>query len=184
MGERPPKTTSAAEWAQIERRRKLVVLAGVGLTVIAIAIGAWLLLGRAPKPGGSARYVPIPGSGTTTSAISPDATASAGASGAPDATEVAPAAPVGGGTPTVSGECRVAYRRDGKVRVAKPDGTGETTLASSASGVFSLSPDGRTLAFVDATRRVLTLVDVASGPNSFLRQLFLPAQLIFCKCSL
>ncbi|PKQ19440.1 MAG: hypothetical protein CVT66_10205 [Actinobacteria bacterium HGW-Actinobacteria-6] len=166
MGERPPETTSDAEWAQIERRRKLVVWAGVGLTVIAVAIGAWFLLGRAPKTGGSARYVPIPGSDVATFAASSDVTASAGASGAPDIADSTPAAPPSGGTSPVTRECRIAYRRAGKLCVAKPDGTGEVILASSASGVFSLSPDGRTLAYVDASRRVLTLVDVASGKHA------------------
>jgi Tol biopolymer transport system component len=57
---------------------------------------------------------------------------------------------------------RVAYRRDGWLCVSAEDGTGEIRVAESAGGVFSLSPDGRTLAFVDGESRLLVLTDVAA----------------------
>jgi hypothetical protein len=57
----------------------------------------------------------------------------------------------------------VAYRRAEKLCVSRPDGSGEVVLAPSADGVFALSPDARTLAYVDASKRHLMLVNVASG---------------------
>lgn len=160
MEERPPKPTDAAEWARIERRRKQLVWAGIGLaTLVVVAAGTWLLFGRDARVTPSATYEPIPGSAETSGGLSADATASVATTATPagETTSVAPS------QPDVSGTCMVAYRRAEKLCVSRPDGSGEVVLAASADGVFALSPDARTLAFVDSSKRHLMLVNVASG---------------------
>ncbi|TDB39547.1 MAG: hypothetical protein D9V44_00825 [Actinobacteria bacterium] len=162
MEEHPPQPTDAAEWARIERRRKQLVWAGIGLAALAaVAAGAWLLFGRAPAATPSATYEPIPGSKSASGTVSVDETASAAATESITATGtpgvVDPAAKPGAAT------CTVAYRRAGKLCVARRDGSGEVVVADSEDGVFALSPDGRTLAFVDSAKRHLMLVNVATG---------------------
>lgn len=162
MEERPPKPTDAAEWARIERRRKQLVWAGIGLATLAVvATGAWLLFGRDARVTPSATYEPIPGSADTSGGISADATASVAT------TASLPGASTSGGAspsqPSVSDTCMIAYRRAGKVCISRPDGSGEVVVAASADGVFALSPDARTLVYIDSAKRHLMLVNVASG---------------------
>lgn len=162
MEERPPQPTDAAQWARIERRRTLLLRFGIAAGVIVVAAGAWLLFGQAPKAENAATYEPVPGSTTATEAASDAATASSDVTVAPEA--VATGAVEGKKTrPSSPAQCMVVFRRDGTLRIAKPDGSGEKAVGASAAGVFALSPDARTLAYVDAGKRVLTLVDVTSG---------------------
>ncbi len=160
MEERPPKPTDAAEWARIERRRRALIAAGAGAVLVAMAVVVVVLLTRAPAAGPSATYEPIPGSGVATTPPTTDATGSVTATGAARADDASATASATGSTAAAT--CLIAYRRAGSIRVAKPDGTGEVTLAKSSEGVFSLSPDSRTLAYVDAAAKKLVLVDVAS----------------------
>lgn len=165
MEERPPKPTDTAEWARIERRRKQLAWAGIGFATLAVvAAGAWLLFGRTPATTPSATYEPIPGSSSPTGAVSAEASASIGSTASAVVTGtpgvVDPAAQPGAAI------CMVAYRRSGKLCVARPDGSGEVVVADSDDGVFALSPDARTLAFVDSAKRRLMLVDVGSGKQA------------------
>jgi hypothetical protein len=57
----------------------------------------------------------------------------------------------------------VAYRRHGWLCVAAEDGTGERRVVESESGVFSLSPDGSTIALISEADGRLALVSVADG---------------------
>ncbi|MCE5191304.1 MAG: hypothetical protein LLG08_06050 [Actinomycetia bacterium] len=165
MEERPPQPTDAAQWARIERRRTILLRSGIAAGVIIVAAGAWLLFGQAPRAENAATYEPIPSSTEPTEAVTGVATASIDVTAAPGA--VATGAARGPKTqPPSPAQCMVAFRRDGKLRVARLDGSGESVVATSAEGVFALSPDTRTIAYVDATSRVLTLVDVASGTHA------------------
>lgn len=57
----------------------------------------------------------------------------------------------------------VAFRRSGSVWVAGENGGNARSVALSNDGAFSLSPDGTTLALVDASSGQLSLVTVATG---------------------
>lgn len=164
MEERAPEPTDAREWARIERRQKLGVWLTVGVVaLVAVAVGAAVFLGRAPEQSGKAAYEPIPGTpvATGTAAV---ATGAAGEPAGQAATGTA-AGEAPDAAPVVPADCRIAYRRDSRIHVSKTDGTGEEAVFASAAGVFSLSPDGGTLAIVDSKSMTLTLVDVASGKS-------------------
>ncbi len=72
----------------------------------------------------------------------------------------------GGSTPGATGSCAIAYRRGTTVYVADPDGSNERRVATSAQGVFSVAPDGRTVALVDAGTGTLALFDLATGKRT------------------
>lgn len=57
----------------------------------------------------------------------------------------------------------IAYRKDGALWTADEKGSGAKKLASARAGAFALSPDGKTLAYVDPSTGVLVLVPVAGG---------------------
>lgn len=129
------------------------VLAGVLL----LATGVWLVYRDATQPERAVQtgvpsnqiiesFTATGPSGATTSAVT---TQQPGPAATPPA------------TPTVTG--RVAYRSGASVWVASEAGTGPKRLYGSKTGAFSLSPDGKTLAVVDAGARKLALVDVASA---------------------
>jgi len=60
----------------------------------------------------------------------------------------------------------VAYRLEDALWVSREDGTAARRLADSARGSFALSPDAKTLAYIDGAAKRLHLVDVASGDDS------------------
>lgn len=159
---RANEPTDAAEWAAIERRRKRAIALVVAVAVVALAVAGVavaLLAGRKP-PVVTPTIEPIEETSASVQATSGVvATSSVAATKSADATAaVTPGASAG--TVPKPAVCLVAYRRDGWICVAKPDGSGETRLLETAAGVFSLSPDAKTLAVVSAN--TLSLVDVAS----------------------
>lgn len=151
-----------------ERTSILRTVGAIGAVAVALGVFiAWSIVahqaarsGRSdaggPEGGGSkGRPESVTGSGTH--APSAEAT-------------VVPGAPVGGdgaagggSRPPVKRAARVAYRRQGWVCVAEEGGGGEQRVIASESGVFALAPDGRTLAVVDTSGRMLVLADVESG---------------------
>lgn len=165
----PPEPTSATEWARITRRRRVLVWVGAGLAV-AIAVAALvavLLTGSDDDGDGPATFEPVDrgvesstttGATDVTSGVEPTVTpgSSSGATGSVAATA----------SPGAQGTCRIAYRRAGVLYVADPDGTHEARAASSVEGVFSIAPDGRTLALVDAATRTLALYDLSTGART------------------
>ncbi len=166
MEHRAPQPTDSVQWARIERRRKALIWGGAVLcAVVALVAFGWLLFGRANAPTGTAPYIPIPGTDATIGAVPAETSASAGATASPSGASTSSAGETPG-QPGVSAACMIAYRRAGKLCIARPDGSGEVVVVSSAEGAFALSPDARTLAYVDATARVLVLLDVASGKRA------------------
>jgi Tol biopolymer transport system component len=152
----------ASYWQQIEHRRAWGIGGGIALA-LAVALGVFAVSqGRTGSDGGSAEstrtITPAEETTETTVADSLGTTATI----SPEAT---PAAAVGTAVPgPVPGRATlVAYRRDGWLCVAAEDGSGERRVAESAAGVFSLSPDGTVLAFVDSATGTLVLADVGSG---------------------
>ena len=58
---------------------------------------------------------------------------------------------------------KLAYRLDGDLYVAAEDGTGAVRVAESAMGFWSLSPDAKWLAYVDAAAETLHIAMVGGG---------------------
>lgn len=147
------------ETLDASHRRGLVIAlaclgAFIGLVVIGVAVtgkrGTPALDVSAKVVGGP----PADSTGPTGSAV-PSASA--------DATPGAPAAADTGTPPVLVGrEPLVAYRQDGAVWVAREDGSEAIRVAEVRDGSFALSPDGKSLAAVDAVRGVLVLADVSS----------------------
>jgi hypothetical protein len=59
----------------------------------------------------------------------------------------------------------IAFRRDGALWVSGENGANARSVVLSADGAFSLSPDGLTLAVVDASSGTLSVVTVATGAS-------------------
>jgi Tol biopolymer transport system component len=146
------------------QRAGIVSSIAVGCLLVAgSATGLAMQLGSRPTPAGlpaRASRIPMPSSEQTSSSVSASETTSAAS--------VAASALAGqsgtAGAPNVVRAARIAFERgDGTVWVAGEDGSGARSVAVSADGVFSLSPDGLTLALVDSASGQLTLVTVATG---------------------
>lgn len=149
-------------WRRQERRRSVASIAGAVL-VLSLLAGALARSAVLPPP----RSPEVWPRRTVIGGIDVDATPSVEPSGS-----VAPT-----GTPTGEGSQAhedggpaswvraraIAYRRDGLVCVADESGAGERTLAHSAAGRFALSPDGSTLALIDAVAKTLALVPASGG---------------------
>lgn len=164
MNERPPEPTSASEWARIARRRRILLWSGAGLAALAVvAIIVVLALRAGSDDSGPATFEPVTRgqeSSATTSAS--DATSVVEPTSTPGGSSTATGT-TGGAAADAQGSCRIAYRRDGSVYVADPDGSDERRVATSVEGVFSVAPDGRTLALVDVGTGTLALFEVATG---------------------
>ena len=171
---------SREDWAGLEARRRRDLTVGVIVGLVLVALAVALALARCPsgvldpvttrpftpaEPTAEptwtvvATYTPAGGSAETSSggsgtAPSPDDAASADSGPGDGAT---------GGESSVLRAPALAYRLDGMLHVIAEDGSGTRLVARSASGAFALSPDGRVLAWVDATSGALTLTEVASG---------------------
>ena len=165
MGEGPDSGVErGGYWQSVENRRKAGIAAGLVIAVLGVAGTLALSATRPPTDDRSAE---------TSRTITP----------AEETTETAVTLPVYGETPeeqTVPGTAVtptppaaaaarapvVAFRRAGWLCVAAEDGTGERQVVASAAGVYSLSPDGATIAFVDAVAGTLIVVDTASGAGA------------------
>lgn len=161
-------------WAAIDRKRRVGLIAIAVVVVLALALGSILALSDGPFP---------PVSGESTSTITPadptlDPTRTVvgtytapglpddGDQGAPADEGAAPgssgpSAP-GGSTASPARAPLIVYRKDGRLFIAAEDGTGARQVAESVAGPHTLSPDGRTLALVDAETGVLSLVNAGT----------------------
>lgn len=166
MGEGPEhEVEHVSYWRSIEHRRRIGIAAGLAVAVLGVA--ATLALSATREPDGersteTSRTI-IPAEETTETTVtlpSYDETPAAGTD-APD-TVVTP--PPTTAPPAVRAPV-VVYRRAGVFCIASEDGTGERQLAASTAGVYSLSPDGGALAFVDSAAETLIIVDTASGAS-------------------
>lgn len=156
------QATRGSYWRSLERRHKYVIFAVAAIALVG-AVGALALSGT---------RTPVTSENEASATIRPAEETSETSVGAPPYEEPAPE--VGGDAPAappaadpadvpVSPARVVAYRREGWLCVAGEDGTGERRVAVSASSAYALSPDGRTLAFVDGEPATLQLADVGSG---------------------
>jgi TolB protein len=158
-----PVTPDARWWSKLEGEHRVVRTSVVVLAVCAIALAAGAavtllgptLFGRASR-GGPAPSIGTPAATgttptTTVPAPSTTTTASDGAS-----------TPVTPNRSTFVRAALVCYREDGALWVSDEAGGSPQRIVATASGPFALSPDGRTLAFVDAASGSLSLVDIAT----------------------
>jgi Tol biopolymer transport system component len=163
---------------EAEQRRRTWLIAGVlSLVVVFIGVGASFAVLALRNP---AAKKPV---FTQTQPIGPSAPAT-----------VTSDAPTSSATPTASADSsqttgtpsgqivrsgRIAYRLSDQIWVSGEDGSGAKAVAYSASGAFSLSPDGRSLAYMQGASTSTdhaVLVDVASGTEvSLTATLGLPA---------
>lgn len=160
--------TAPSGWRDIERRHRAGILLGAAVVLAAIVMGAVALTGSESElPEGETSRTITPAEQTTEATIP---VPSYEPTTVPDAedmgTAVSPGSSTGGGMPSADDApappVRIAYRRGGWLCVAALDGSGEQRVAESESGVFSLSPDGTTIASVDADGH-LRLYDVSSS---------------------
>ncbi|MHB1017916.1 MAG: WD40 repeat domain-containing protein [Coriobacteriia bacterium] len=164
--------TTPSSWRDIDRRHRAAILLGAAVVLAAVVAGAIALTGEEPTaiPGDETTgtitpaeqtaeaTIPVPSyEPTTAQAAETSSTDGPGTIGPPPTPDAEGAAAVPLPVPT-----RVAYRREGWLCIAALDGSGEQRVAASESGVFSLSPDGTTIASVDGDAQ-LRLYDVASG---------------------
>jgi len=137
-------------------RRKLILVAVVGVLVVIASVFALQALGGADDVDSTAD-VGLP-------AVEDDAT-----SAEDDAPVVDPsdsATPTSTPLEEAAAPGRIAYRLDGGIWVADEDGTDSVRVAESPEGPFALSPDGETLAYVDvAIGHLFVVVDVVTSED-------------------
>jgi len=160
-----PVQPDATWWSDVDRRHAVLKRVGIGVAILAAALmvgAAVALIGpRLAGNDGEAPSVPVteaprPAPGASTASPEPTSTTTS----TPDASPSAP--PTSPGVPVVRAPL-VAVRRDGAVWTCDEAGGGLRRIVASPDGPFALSPDGRTLALVDAASRTLSLVSIESG---------------------
>lgn len=168
MGDHPSyEVERGSYWRSVENRRKAGIAAAVAVAVLGVAGTLALSAGRGPaadRETESSRTI-TPAEETTESdtAVPRVEGETEGEVAQGGSEEDGSAAGPGDGTADYVRAPLVAYRRGGMLCVAAEDGRGERAVTPSAAGVFSLSPDGTKLAFVESGTGVLALADVASG---------------------
>lgn len=160
-----PTPPDATWWSDVERRHRALRRVGIGIAIGAAA----LAIGAAVAVLGS-RLAGNDGTSPSEPVTQSPGPAAGAPTGSPEPTGTTTSSP--GATPSIAGTSStepivrapvVAVRRDGAVWTCDEAGGGLNRLVASPGGPFALSPDGRTLALVDAASRTLSLVDVASG---------------------
>lgn len=136
-----------------------IVVSVVVASVVLASVAVFLIVRAASGDGPQA---------TTTPRAPVTVTESFTVTASPSATNTtvestSPASPVVATQPQFVRATKVAYRQDGALWVAEESGAGPVKIVASASGEFSLSPDGATIAFVDGGTKSLALVDIASA---------------------
>lgn len=161
------------------RRRRIIIAVAVALAVLLVGAGAWAVFGSGRQHADDDKQQTIEPAKPTTPDDSQDETESVVTSSSADASDTAggggsgtgqPAqgaggstAPGGPGYTTGIREPYVSYRLGGQLYRAREDGSEAVAVGPSAEGVFSLSPDGRSLAYVDLATRQLVLADPDTG---------------------
>lgn len=152
------------------------ILLGAAILLVALAVGIAALSGEEPAgPADEPTRTVTPAEQTTEAVVPVPSYGETAVPGADPAGESETGSSTGGSSGASQGASgqatgaqqgarsnRIAYRRDGWLCMAAPDGTAEQRVAASTSGVFSLSPDGGTIASVDADGQ-LRLYEVADG---------------------
>ncbi|MHB9003439.1 MAG: hypothetical protein ACYC6C_05170 [Coriobacteriia bacterium] len=155
-------------------KRKLA--AAIGALVVLLALVAGLVYARAVSlnderiPGtvvDNGDPVPDRSTDETTTSPAEETETVPGDGGAPsvEPTQSGSGSTPAPATPAVRRAPFIVYRLDSALYVAREDGTQARKVTASASGAFTLSPDGKTLAYVDGTKARLLLTDVGTGQS-------------------
>ena len=149
-------------------RRTWWIVAAIAIVVVAASAGAWVLLHR---PGREPTVVVPPviePSQPTTTAPASEATSATAATETATPGEATPTVPGGQestGTPVAPQRPKrppyLALRESGTVYIAREDGTRAIPIVNT-EGVFALSPDARSLAYVDPSSGRLAIVDLST----------------------
>ncbi len=167
MGDREGGPDTASE--EKRSRRVIAALAMAGLAIV-VGVGATWALTHRPATDTAATFEPpgIEPAQPTTPSPTPDATTTPVPTDTIEPTQTATFEPSTTPSPTgtVPAASRVrapyvTYRRAGVLYLSREDGSGAIPVVTSASGVFALSPDARSLAYVDSARRLLVIVDLS-----------------------
>ena len=155
-----------------ERTRTLLIVGIVVLALVVVGLTAWAIFRPKSKPSAPRTFTPAQETTAstlaTTIAAETTETSSTMASGSTNATGQGATgsgvAPGGGG----GRAAKIAFLLGNGVFVSNEDGTAARQVAAQVdpSAMFSLSPDGATLALVSGTdTKSLQLIDVASGQS-------------------
>jgi hypothetical protein len=159
-----PEPPDTGYWRGLDVGHRRVLVGGVvggALLLALVGVAAFYLLTmREPE---SVRRRP---SSSMPSAV---ATSSAETSGSAEASASAGATSAAGATAALAAAARapyIAYRAGGSIWLSGEHGTSPHPVYSATGGVFSLSPNALTLAYVDGATGILRLLDVASGRST------------------
>lgn len=149
------------------RSRRWLVVAGAVALVLLLAWGAWgLAHRRAADQVASVTPPTIEPAQPTTPSVVPDTTATTPATSTPEPGEATQTAePGANGTSSVAPATHprapyIVFRLNGTLYLARENGIRAIPLVKTG-GVYSLSPDARSLAFVDNATRNLVVLDLA-----------------------
>lgn len=165
------ESSSRSYWDSVDRRHRALIALGAGLLVVTLTAGGVVLASRYGSDStavGEATRTITPAEQTTAPVSmepSYEPTATSTATDAPG--PGSPSSPPGSGISPESADRQspatyIAYRRDGWLCVTPEGGGSERRIVASASGPFSLSPDGTLIACVDESGQ-LSLYDVTDG---------------------
>lgn len=156
-----PSTPDAGWWSDVDRRHRAIVIGALSAGVIVLAVGIGIgiaVVGSSLSAGGSDATPTVTVGSIPTSTPAEESTIPMPAETTGTASTPASA------TVGLPGRAPyVAYRKDGAVWVATESGGEAKRVFAAAQGPFALSPDGRTLAAVDAAAAALALIDVETG---------------------
>lgn len=160
----PSRDLSQFSWRDVNpRRAALLALVLVGALAL-VAWGVSGLVGSDDEPDTAntpeATDTPTPGSSDSASET-PDASDEATEPVHDEGDEDPTTTPVNESDFSDAG--LVAFRLGRKVWIAREDGTRQRFVADLRVGAYALSPDGKTLALVDATTMTLAIVEIDSG---------------------
>jgi len=164
------EATRGSYWRAIVRRRKVGIIIAAAVAVVAVVAAGLVVAGRgsrsADEAGAERSFTPAGETVEATLSVEPggDQTPPP-SSGPPNASVPDPEVP---GAAGVTRAPVVAYRAAGWLCVSDENGVGGRQVVPSAAGAFALSPDGATLAYVDAASGELWLADVADAGAVFI----------------
>lgn len=158
---------------RIREHPAIGIAIGVAVLVISLLLSYYIprMQGEADGPTGSKIENPVTAEETSSASVETSPTTATVDPGSEpstsDAADDRPAGSVDWPAKPLVRAALVTYRLEGGLWVAKEDGTKPVrAVEKAADGVFSLSPDGKTMAWVDESKHVLHLTNVATAKDA------------------
>jgi hypothetical protein len=155
------------------KRRVLLIVGVLALVAVLVGVGvAFAVLAKRTPANKPPAYTPAEDTSAAASSLTTSSLTATGTSGSATTTGAASSTTNvndGAQSGQIVRAALVAYRKDDRIWVAKEDGTGARSVASSHAGAFALSPDGKTLVLVQGLNPASdhsVLIDVASGAKA------------------